>query len=284
MLRILTLTASGFTTRLTLRGRKLSGRAIWVQRKIRSCWIIIAGGNSGSWRRVGRRGWSLIGSGDPGGLRDETGIPFLAKQARNGAPDLGYPHRVPCPGLFLEQSCRATLPGFAFFLGDIFHVGDVGSGLGEDVVEIVAHADEGEAFFQKFADARGAEQEQAQDYVVLAGVFDQLFCGGVKFGRSVHVRELVLVIEAHRHAEIVLTEEEDVDAWNGGDLGDILNAGSGFDLQGDHAVVVEVAGVAEESGLVHTALRKVNRARADSRIFGATDGLARFFGGVDVGD
>ncbi len=102
----------------------------------------------------------------------------------------------------------------------------------------------------------GAEQEQAEDDVVLAGVLDQLFGGGVEFGRSVHVGEFVFVVEAHRHAEIVLAEEENVDAGDGGDLGDVLDAGGGFDLQGDDAFVVPVAGVAEESGFVHAALRE----------------------------
>ena len=96
--------------------------------------------------------------------------------------------------------------------------------------------------------------------------------------------ELVFVVEAHRHAEIVLAEEENVDAGDGGDLGDVLDAGGGFDLQRDDAFVVPVAGVAEQSAFVHAALREVDRARADRGILGATDGLASFVGGVDVGD
>ena len=96
--------------------------------------------------------------------------------------------------------------------------------------------------------------------------------------------KFVLVVEAHRHAEIVLAEEENVDAGNGGDLGDVLDAGGGFDLQRDDAFVVPVAGVAEKSGFVHAALREVDRARADGGILGATDGFAGFIGGVDVGD
>ena len=161
---------------------------------------------------------------------------------------------------------------------------DVGSGLGQDVVQVVADADEGESFFEEFADACGAEQEQAEDDVVLAGVLDQFLGGGVEFGRGVHVGELVFVVEAHRHAEIVLAEEENVDAGDGGDLGDVLDAGSGLDLQGDDAFVVPVAGVAEQSGFVHAALREVDRARADRGILGATDGLAGFVGGIDVGN
>ena len=84
--------------------------------------------------------------------------------------------------------------------------------------------------------------------------------------------------------KIVLSEEQDVDAGHGGDLRNVLDAGSGFHLQRDDAVVVEVAGVSQQAGLVHAALRKIDRARADGRILGATHRLARFFGGVDVGD
>ena len=151
-------------------------------------------------------------------------------------------------------------------------------------MQVVAEAEEGESFVEKFADARGAEQEQAENDVVLACVLDQLFCGGIEFRRSVHEGELVFVVEAHGHAEIVLTEEENVDAGNGGDLGDVFDAGCGFDLQSDDAFFIKISGVAEKSGFVHAALGKINRARAHGRILGATDGLASFFSGVDVGN
>src|ERR1700730_14624986 len=55
------------------------------------------------------------------------------------------------PRVSLEQRGRAALPGFAFFFGDVFHIGDVGSGLSQDVVQVVADADEGESFFEEFA-------------------------------------------------------------------------------------------------------------------------------------
>ena len=51
----------------------------------------------------------------------------------------------------------------------------------EDVVEVVADADEGESFLEEFADAGGAEEEQAEDDVVLAGVLDQALGGGIEF-------------------------------------------------------------------------------------------------------
>ena len=96
--------------------------------------------------------------------------------------------------------------------------------------------------------------------------------------------ELIFVIEAHRHAEIVLAEEENVNAGDGGDLGDVLDAGSGFDLQGDNAFVVPVAGVAEQPAFIHAALGEVDRARADCRILRTAHGLASLGGGIDVGD
>jgi hypothetical protein len=58
----------------------------------------------------------------------------------------------------LEQRGRAALPGRAFFFANVLHVGDVGSGLGQDVVQVVADADQGESLVQEFADTRGAEQ------------------------------------------------------------------------------------------------------------------------------
>src|SRR5579872_178042 len=115
-------------------------------------------------------------------------------------------------------------------------------------------------------------------------MLDQLFGCGIKLRRCVHVWELIFVVEAHRHAEIVLSKEENVDARDGCDFGDVLNAGSGLDLQSDDAFVVPVAGIAEESTLVHASLGKVDGASADRRILGATDGLASFFGGVDIGN
>ncbi len=184
----------------------------------------------------------------------------------------------------LEQRGGASLPGVALFLGNFLYVVDVGSDLGDQVMQVVAEAEEGESFVEKFADARSTEQEQAEDYVVLAGVFDQFLGGGIEFGRSIHVGELVLIVEAHGHAEIVLTEEENVNAGNGGDLGDVLDAGGGFDLQGDDTFFIEISGVAKESGLVHAALGKINGARADGWILGAADGVAGLFGGIDIGN
>src|ERR1035438_8760615 len=152
------------------------------------------------------------------------------------------------------------------------------------MVQVVADADESETLFEELADARGAEEEDTENDVVLARMLDQLLRGRSQFRRGVHVRELVLVVEAHRHAEVVLSEEKNVNAGNGRDLLHILDTRSRLDLKRDDAFVVPVAGVAEQSRLVHAALRKINRPRADGGVLGATDGLARLFGGVDVGD
>src|SRR5438477_1765939 len=79
----------------------------------------------------------------------------------------------------LEQGGGAALPGRAFFFGDILHVSDVGSSLRKHMVQVVADTDEGESFFQEFADSRRTEQKKTQDDVVLAGMLDQAFGGGV---------------------------------------------------------------------------------------------------------
>src|ERR1700674_1323649 len=191
---------------------------------------------------------------------------------------------MPQAGHKLEQRRWSPLPAFAFLFRNVFDVVDVGAGLGEDVLQVVADADEGETLFEKLAYARCPKQEDAENGVVLASVLDQLLRGRSEFGRGVHVRELVLVVEAHRHAKVVLSEEKDVNAGDGGDLSNVFDAGSGLDLQRDDAFVVPVAGVAEEAGLVHAALWKVNGTRTDGRGLGANDGLAGLFGGVDVGD
>ena len=55
-------------------------------------------------------------------------------------------------------------------------------------------------------------------------------------------------------------------------------------MQRYDAFGVPGAGVAEQSGFVHAALREVDRPRAHRGILGATDGLAGFGGGVDIGN
>ena len=53
------------------------------------------------------------------------------------------------------------------------------AGLREDVMEIVADADEGKTFVEKFADARCAEEEKSEDDIIFAGGFDQTLRGGI---------------------------------------------------------------------------------------------------------
>src|SRR5580658_1207576 len=105
-------------------------------------------------------------------------------------------------------------------------------------MQIVADADEGEALLQEFADARSSKQEQAQDDVVLLGRGAEFVGGGLQLRRKVHVRKLVFLKQAHRHAEIVLAEKQQVDARDGRDFVDVLDAVGGLHLQRDDDVVV----------------------------------------------
>jgi len=76
--------------------------------------------------------------------------PLLATSARSGAPAFHF---------LLEKSCGAAFPGLAFFLGDFFHIAYLRAGLRQDVVQVVANADEGETFFQEFTNPGGTKQE-----------------------------------------------------------------------------------------------------------------------------
>ena len=95
-------------------------------------------------------------------------IPTLA--AKDGA-EWGSPKILFRTILF--RTTRSSGASRTLFFGNVLPVGDVGSGLGQDVVQVVADADKGESVVQEFADTRGAEQEQAEDDVVLAGVLDR---------------------------------------------------------------------------------------------------------------
>jgi hypothetical protein len=109
--------------------------------------------------------------------------------------------------LHLKQRRRSSLPAFAFGLCDAFQIVHVSAGLGQDMMQIVADADEGESLFQEFPDPGGAEQKESQDEFVFTGAVDQFLRGCGEFGRSVHVRKLVFFEQPHRHAQIVLAEE-----------------------------------------------------------------------------
>src|ERR1022692_2139906 len=91
----------------------------------------------------------------------------------------------------LEQRGRTPLPGLAFFFGNVFHIVHVRASLGQDMVQVVADADEGESLLQELAHACGAEQEDSENDFVLARVLDELVGGRAQFWRSVHMGELV---------------------------------------------------------------------------------------------
>ena len=64
----------------------------------------------------------------------------------------------------LEQRCRTARPAeFALFLRNLLHVVYMGSGLRQDVMEIVSDADERETLLEEFTNAAGAEQEQTAE-------------------------------------------------------------------------------------------------------------------------
>jgi len=183
-----------------------------------------------------------------------------------------------------EEGGGAAGPALPLCFGDVLDVFYVRSSLREDVVKIVADADEGEAFVEKFADAGGSEEEEAEDDTVFARSGNELFGGGAELGRGVHVRELVLFIQAHGHAEIVLAEEEDIDAGNSGDFVDVLDAVRGFDLESNDDVGVGAAGIAKETLSIHAALWEVDGAGTGGGIAPASDCGASLVGTVDVGD
>jgi hypothetical protein len=79
----------------------------------------------------------------------------------------------------LEQRGRPSLPALAFFFRDVFDVVDVGPGLRQDMVQVVANADKGEALLHELANAGCSEQKYAENDVVLARVLDQLLGGGI---------------------------------------------------------------------------------------------------------
>ena len=61
----------------------------------------------------------------------------------------------------LEESCRTSFPIFTFVGCDSLHGLNVAATLREDMMQIVAYADEREVFLQEFAYTIRSEQEQA---------------------------------------------------------------------------------------------------------------------------
>src|SRR5450755_2091802 len=161
--------------------------------------------------------------------------------------------RSPCPAgrgdapspqpnhALLEKRGRSSPPYLALLFGNVLYVVDVRRGLRQHMMQVVAQAEKRKALFQKFPDARRAKQKKSENDVVLPRVVGQFLRRRAQLRRGVHVRKLILVVEAHRHAEIVLSEEQNVNARNGGDLGDVFDTGCGLDLERDDALVIPVA-------------------------------------------
>src|SRR4051812_20180934 len=105
-------------------------------------------------------------------------------------------------------------------------------------MEVVSDADEAETLLEEFADAGSAEEEQPENHVILVCGSNQVLGGFAEFRRSVHLRELVLFEQTHGHAKIVLAEEQNINAGNGCDFFDVLDAIGGFDLQSADGVIV----------------------------------------------
>src|SRR5688572_21211724 len=127
------------------------------------------------------------------------------------------------PLLKLEQCCRTACPtGLALFLRDLLQIAHMSTRLRQDMVEIVSDTDEGESLFEEFAHAAGTEQEQAKNDVVLLRRVNQSVRCVHQFGGCVHIGELVLFIQSHGHAKVILAEEHDVQALYGRDFVDVL--------------------------------------------------------------
>ncbi|EPY42494.1 2,4-dihydroxyhept-2-ene-1,7-dioic acid aldolase [Angomonas deanei] len=185
----------------------------------------------------------------------------------------------------LNESAGLVLPVLTLGGGDGGEVLNVRRRLGLGVVEVAAETEEGESLLNELTDTLVAEEEDAKDDVVLLGGGDELLGGLVELLGEVHLREHVAtVVEAHGHAEVVLTKEGDIDALHGHDLLEVLNARRGLDLEGDNHVLVGLGHVAEETLGVHALLRSVDGAGSLGGVEAARDGLLELLGVVDVGD
>src|SRR6476646_8207507 len=67
----------------------------------------------------------------------------------------------------LEERRRTPCPGLALLFGYTLHIFDVRTGLRQDVMQVVSDALEHETFVEKLTNARGSEQEDAENEVVL---------------------------------------------------------------------------------------------------------------------
>ena len=160
----------------------------------------------------------------------------------------------------------------------------MGSALGKDVVEVISDADEGEAEFHELSDTVSAEEEDSGDLGVLLAGGKHLLNSGVEFRGGVHEGELVLLIEAHGHAQVIGAEESDVQSGEADDLIDVGDAVSSLNLHSDDHILVGVEDVAEESVFVGAPLGEVDRSGALGRVQAAGNGGFGLFLGVDVGN
>jgi len=132
--------------------------------------------------------------------------------------------------LTLEQCRRAARPGFALCFGDASDIINVGACLRKDVVQVVADADEAEAFVEKLSDTRGAEEKRPRMTLFLRASATSLSVAAPNSGEVYMCGEFVFFIEAHGHAKIVLAEKENIHAGNRSDFRQVLDAVRGFDL------------------------------------------------------
>src|SRR4051812_44982459 len=99
--------------------------------------------------------------------------------------------------LNLHQSCRTPAPGLAVIRGNALDIFDVSCGLSQDVMEIVANADEREILFQELGDTSGSKEEQSEDDAILLRSRAQPIGRFLQLGRSVHLWKHVLLIQSH---------------------------------------------------------------------------------------
>src|SRR4051794_4308666 len=99
---------------------------------------------------------------------DNTALSLAGRMFGEGT--MVTPRALGAPGLMgnSDQGCCGPGPAFPLALRDRFELFHVRRGLCEHVVEIVANADEREAFVEKLTDSRRPEQEYAENNVVLA--------------------------------------------------------------------------------------------------------------------
>ena len=88
------------------------------------------------------------------------------------------------------------------------------------------------------------KQEHPESHITLASGGDQLIRSLTQLRRCVHVRELILFIEPHRHAKIVLPEEKQIHTGNGRNLFNILDARGAISVTERVGVIARVRALA----------------------------------------